>query len=219
MGHTQFMPSTYKRHAVDFDGDGRRDIWTSPADALASAASYLAAAGWMRGESWGFEVGLPAGFDFAYAAPGFYRPPLFWRSIGLSRRSGEGWPATRASLRLLLPAGARGPAFLVSRNFAAILAYNNAIAYALAVGHLADRLAGAPGIATSWPAGETALAPSEREELQQHLLAQGHDTGGIDGLIGHLTRAAIRSYQKSRGLPEDGHPNLDLLQRLRVERE
>jgi membrane-bound lytic murein transglycosylase B len=219
MGHTQFMPTTYIRLAVDFDGDGRRNVWTSPADALASAARYLAAAGWRRGEPWGFEVMLPQSFDFAYSSPAFVRPLAFWKGLGLTRPTGEAWPATYSNLRLLLPAGARGPAFLVARNFAAILGYNNATLYALAAGHLADRLAGAPGIFAPWPADERALARSEREELQERLYARGFGTGAVDGIIGYLTRAAIRSYQKINGLAEDGHPSLDLLERLRAQRE
>jgi len=219
MGHTQFMPSTYNRLAVDFDGDGRRDVWTSPADALASAARYLAAAGWQRGDPWGFEVALPESFDFAYSSPAFARPLASWRGLGLTRPTGQPWPDVRSDLRLLLPAGARGPAFLVARNFAAILAYNNATAYALAAGHLADRLAGAGDIFASWPAEQRALARSEREELQQRLHGEGFQAGHVDGIIGHLTRAAIRSYQRSRGLAEDGHPSVDLLERLRAQRE
>jgi membrane-bound lytic murein transglycosylase B len=218
MGHTQLMPTTYKRIAVDFDGDGRRDVWTSPADALASAARYLAAAGWRQGESWGFEVALPQVFDFAHSSPVFARPLAFWRGVGLTRPAGRSWPAAHSDLRLLLPAGAQGPAFLATRNFAALLAYNNATAYALAVGHLSDRLAGGPEISAVWPE-QKALAKSEREELQRQLQAQGFQAGSVDGIIGHLTRAAIRSYQKSRGLAEDGHPSLDLLERLRARRE
>jgi membrane-bound lytic murein transglycosylase B len=218
IGHTQLMPTTYNRIAVDFDGDGRRDVWTSPADALASAARYLAVAGWRRDEPWGLEVALPQGFDFTYSSPTFTRPLGFWRGRGLTRPAGRSWPAAHSDLRLLLPAGAQGPAFLATHNFTVLLAYNNATAYALAVGHLADRLAGGPEISAPWPE-QKALAKSEREELQRRLHAQGFQAGSVDGIIGHLTRAAIRSYQRSRGLAEDGHPSLDLLERLRARRE
>lgn len=219
MGHTQFMPSTYARVAVDFDGDGRRDIWGSPADALASAAKYLATAGWRRGEPWGFEVVLPESFDFAHSSPSVTRPAAFWRGLGVTAPRGRLWPPVASDLRLVLPAGAHGPAFLVTRNFRALLAYNNATAYALTVGHLADRLAGAPEIAAPWPAETQALARAEREELQQRLHAHGFEAGSVDGIIGNLTRAAIRSYQRSRGLAEDGHPSLDLLEQLRTQHE
>jgi membrane-bound lytic murein transglycosylase B len=219
MGHTQFMPTAYTRVAVDFDGDGRRDIWGSPADALASAAKYLATAGWRRGDPWGFEVVLPEGFDFSHSSPSVVRPATFWRGLGVTAPRGRVWPPVTSDLRLVLPAGARGPAFLVTRNFRALLAYNNATAYALTVGHLADRLAGAPEIAAPWPAETQALARAEREELQQRLHARGFEAGSVDGIIGHLTRAAIRSYQRSKGLAEDGHPSHDLLERLRTQRE
>jgi membrane-bound lytic murein transglycosylase B len=212
------MPTTYNRIAVDFEGDGRRHVWTSPADALASTAKYLAVAGWRRGEAWGFEVALPQRFEFAYSSPAFARPLGFWRGLGLRRPAGRSWPLVHSDLRLLLPAGAQGPAFLATRNFAVLLAYNNATAYALAVGHLSDRLAGGPEISAAWPE-QKALARSEREELQRRLQAQGFQAGSVDGIIGHLTRAAIRSYQRSRGLAEDGHPSLDLLERLRARRE
>ena len=216
MGHTQFMPSTYNRHAVDFDGDGRRDIWASAPDALASAANYLAHSGWQAGERWGIEVTLPKGFDFWTLGSGTTRPATFWREQGIVPAAAFAhWPAFRSDLRLLLPAGANGPAFLVGRNFTAILRYNPAVSYALAVGHLADRVAGEPPFAAAWPA-EKALSRAEREELQRRLAERGLlATGGVDGVIGSLTRTAIRSYQKDAGLAADGHPTLDLLQRLR----
>ena len=229
MGHTQFMPTSYQRLAVDFDGDGRRDIWRSPADALASSAKYLETSGWVAGLPAAIEVVLPAGFDYGLTAQGENYPVDFsgglppgrpdtrsWRERGLTLASGAALPAigARHKLRLVLPAGARGPAFLVSVNFNAILRYNSAVAYALAVSHLADRLGGGAPIATAWPA-ERGLNRAEREELQQRLMARGHNVGGVDGLLGSLTRTAIRSYQKEAGLVTDGHPGLELLDRLR----
>jgi len=217
MGHTQFMPSSYLAHAVDFDRDGRRDIWGTPADALASAGNYLKASGWVAGQSAFHEIVLPAGFDFAHSDPARPRQPWgAWLGLGV-RPAAEPQPGGETRLRLILPAGATGPALLASVNFAAILRYNNAVPYALAVSLLAERLAGRGGLVTPWPAGERALIRAEREELQRRLAARAHDTGGIDGVIGVATRAAIRHYQKASGLPEDGHPSHGLLERLRRE--
>ena len=214
MGHTQFMPTSYQRLAVDFDGDGRRDIWRSTVDALASTAKYLKTSGWVTGLPAAIEVVLPPSFDFALTATGVDLPAASWRDRGLTLANGAPLPAIDGKLRVLLPAGAQGPAFLVSANFGVILRYNAAVPYALAVSHLADRLGGAGPIAAPWPA-ERALSRTEREELQQLLAARGLNVGGVDGLIGSLTRTAIRSYQKTAGLPEDGHPGLQLLERLR----
>jgi membrane-bound lytic murein transglycosylase B len=215
MGHTQFMPSTYIAHAVDFDRDGRRDIWGSAPDALASAASYLRASGWQRGEPWGFDVVLPQGFDYALSAPERAQPAAAWERLAVRRPAGAGWPKSQSDLRLLLPAGAHGPAFLVTPNFRALLSYNPALTYALAVGHLADRIGGGAPIVGPWPADDAPLGRPEREELQQRLVQRGLDTGGIDGIVGDRTRAAIRTYQRGLQLPEDGHPSVHLLERLR----
>lgn len=216
MGHTQFMPASYAAHAVDFDGDGRRDIWTSVADALASTASFLKSAGWKAGEPWGYEAILPAGFDFAHSAPDAARPIFDWMALGVKPPGGRKFLPTSGVMRLVLPAGAGGPAFLVGRNFRALLRYNNSISYALAVGHLSDRIAGGPALATSWPVAERALDRNERQELQQLLLARGLEPGGVDGMIGGQTKAAIRAFQIRHGLPADGHPDAELLARLRL---
>jgi membrane-bound lytic murein transglycosylase B len=215
MGHTQFMPASYAAHAVDFDGDGRRDIWTSVADALASAASFLKAAGWRAAEPWGYEAILPAGFDFAHSAPTAARPIFDWMALGVRPPSGRKFVPTLGAMQLVLPAGADGPAFLVGRNFRAILRYNNSVAYALAVGHLSDRIAGSPALAAAWPATERALDRAERQELQQLLASQGLEPGGVDGMIGGQTKAAIRAFQIRHGLPADGYPDTRLLERLR----
>lgn len=217
MGHTQFMPSTYLAHAVDFDGDGRRDIWSSPADALGSAANYLKASGWRPTRNWGHEVVLPAGFDPAVSDPA--RPRLTWTQWQAQGVVAAGTVviAETTLLQLILPAGIQGPAFLVSDNFRAILRYNNAQSYALAVGHLSDRLAGLPAFRAGWPPGDRALSLAERIELQQLLSARAHDTGGIDGMLGTASRAAIRAFQRAAQLPEDGYPSPSLLERLRRE--
>ena len=201
MGHTQFIPTTFLDHAVDFDGDGRRDVWNSPADALASTANYLRNSGWQPGLSWGYEVELETTFDYATLADDAWRPRSVWHQAGVGRLSAAAGSAPlNADLRLQLklPAGASGPAFLVSENFQAILAYNAAIAYALAVGQLADRIAGAPPLSAVWP-DVVPLTRQERIELQQLLVARGYDTGGVDGILGRASRKAIRAFQLRRG--------------------
>lgn len=214
MGQTQFIPTTYNTHAVDFDGDGRRDIWNSSADALASAAHYLQASGWKAGQPWGFETGLPEGFDYALADSSIRKPLREWRRLGLN-----GLPSNmdEASATLLLPAGYRGPAFLVLDNFRAILRYNNSSSYALAIGLLSERFGGGGQIRASWPQGEQPLSRSERLELQERLSSQGFDPGAADGIIGANTRSAIRGFQQQLGWPADGHPTQELLGRLRAE--
>jgi membrane-bound lytic murein transglycosylase B len=215
-GHTQFIPSTFAAHAVDFDRDGRRDLWGSVADALASAANYLRTSGWVAGVPWGFEVALPPRFDYTWSAPGRARPYAAWLAAGVRpARSTEAATDRVQPLQLLLPAGARGPAFLVTQNFRALLRYNQSTSYALAAGHLADRIGGGPPLVTPWPADDKPLSRAEREELQSLLSAWGHDTGGHDGIIGERTRAAIRTTQRTLNLIEDGYPSLELLDRLR----
>ena len=218
MGHTQFMPSTYQQFAVDFDRDGRRDIWGTTADALGSAANYLKASGWQAGQPWGFEVRLPpSGFDHGLSAPQTTKTLAEWRGLGVTPVVEPALADPAPPLQLILPAGASGPAVLVTRNFRAILRYNNSVSYALAVGLLADRLAGRGGLTAGWPAGDRALSSAEREELQRRLADKGFALGAPDGILGSETRRAIRAYQKSAGLAEDGHPGPSLLVRLRVD--
>jgi membrane-bound lytic murein transglycosylase B len=215
MGHTQFMPSSFLAHAVDFGSDGRRDIWSDdPTDALASAAAYLAAAGWTRGAPWGVEIALPDGFDYAAARRGALRPVREWSAAGLRRVDGRALP-DHGPAAVVLPAGARGPAFLVYSNFEVIARYNNAVAYVLGIGHLSDRLGGGAPFARAWPRGDAVLTTEQRQELQERLTRAGHDTGGIDGRLGPATAAAVRAYQARSGLVPDGYPTLDLLRRLR----
>ena len=215
MGHTQFMPTTYLSHAVDFDGDGKRNIWRSVPDALASAANYLKASHWTAGRPWGFEVILPDGFDYGLSAPGNARSIVDWLTLGVGAIKGQKLPTNAGPLQLLLPAGAAGPAFLVSSNFKAILKYNNSSLYALSAGLLASRLGGGPGITRPWPIDIKPLARPQRRELQQLLVNRGLDTGGIDGILGGRSRAAIRSYQLGEKLPADGFPTTEILARLR----
>lgn len=217
MGHTQFIPTTYNAYAVDFDRDGRRDIWNSPADALASSANYLAASGWRSGAAWGHEVSVPPGFDYALADRSVRKPVSDWLHLGVTKADGSMFAESEreSAAALILPAGHRGPAFLVLDNFRVVLRYNNATAYALAVNLLADRFRGRAGVTGSWPVDDRPLARSEREELQRLLTQRGFDTGGVDGIVGAGTRSAVRAYQQAIGVPADGYPTLMLLDRLR----
>ena len=215
MGHTQFIPTSFEAYAVDITGDGRRDIWSDdPSDALASTAAYLSRSGWQRGQLWGVEVRLPRGFDYGRSDRAVSQSVSAWAAAGVQSASGQGLPDHGAA-SLITPTGAAGPAFLVFRNYDVISRYNNAQAYIIGVGHLADRLRGAGPLAVSWPQGERTLLRAERRELQQRLNAAGYDTGGIDGQIGPASRRAIRAYQQSQGLPSDGFASLRLLERLR----
>jgi len=215
MGHTQFIPTTYEAYAVDFDGDGRRDLWGSPADALASAANYLRESGWVAGATWGYEVVLPQNFDYRLVDVETTLTLAEWDRLGVRRARGEGYPRPGDNAVLLAPAGAGGPAFLMLRNHYVIKRYNNATAYALAVGHLADRLRGGDAFVQAWPHSERPLSRDESVELQQHLARFGLYDGTIDGEIGPRSRAAIRAYQSGRGMIADGFAGVRLLQTLR----
>jgi len=217
MGQTQFIPTTYNAYAVDFDGDGRRDIWNSPTDALASTANYLQSSGWQKGQPWGFEVQLTDGFDYALADGAIRKPVAEWLRMGLKPSNGGTVPAgsEQLSAALLLPAGYRGPAFLILDNFRAVLKYNNSSSYALAVNLLSQRFNGSGLISGSWPKDDLPLSRSERIELQNLLSANNYDAGNPDGIIGANTRKAIRSAQQSFGWPADGYPTHKLLEGLR----
>ena len=212
MGHTQFIPTSFLEHAVDFTGDGRRDIWAEDAvDALASTANYLAKAGWRPGEPAVSEVRLPQGFDYLLADGQTRRSTAEWQALGV-----QGVAVPSAEAALLLPAGARGPAFLTYPNFRAIKRYNNATSYALAVAHLAERFRGAGPFAQSWPRGDRTLSRSEKSELQRRLTQLGYDTQGVDGIIGPNSRAAVRRFQSDRGLVPDGYVSAALLGAVRA---
>lgn len=215
MGHTQFMPSSFMRYAVDYNGDGRKDIWNSVQDALGSTANYLHAFDWRPGETWGYEVKLPNGFDFAQARSMDKVPIAQWQQMGISRVSGRPFPRPGDVARLYMPAGATGPVFLLTPNFDVIKRYNNSDSYALAVGHLADRIIGGGDFATPWPAGDYALNKSQRAEVQSLLNRAGFDVGTPDGIVGPKTRAAVIAYQSRMGLPADGYVSGLLLDRLK----
>ncbi|MCG8442768.1 MAG: lytic murein transglycosylase [Caulobacterales bacterium] len=207
MGQTQFMPTTYRAYAVDFDEDGRKNLWTDTGDALASAANYLDRRGWRTGEPWGVEVVLPEGFDFGLS-DGRRVTVAQWRIDGVQRADGRAWNDVEAGLdaRLLLPAGARGPPFLVHDKSEASLRYNTATSYARAAGLLGDQLAGREGLRADWPTDERPLTRSEVKTLQRALTALGHDTRGVDGRVGPNTRRALRAWQRGEGLPADAFP-------------
>ncbi|MGX9356205.1 lytic murein transglycosylase [Roseobacteraceae bacterium S113] len=215
MGHTQFMPTSFLEYAVDFTGDGRRDIWSNdPTDALASAAAYLKAFGWKTGVPWGVEVVLPADFDYASARRENTKLPSAWARLGVKDTQGQ---AVRdfGQASVLIPAGAQGAAFLVFENFEVLEAYNTADAYVIGVGHLADRLRGGGPIQSPWPRQDRALTLDERLELQTRLSAAGFDTKGVDGKIGPLTIQAVRDFQRSIGDIPDGYASLGVLKKLR----
>jgi len=214
MGQTQLLPSNFLAYAVDADGDGRRDIWGSLADVMASTANMLARSGWRAGEPWGAEVQLPPGFDVNRADAAVRLSSTQWAAEGVRTVDGAPMPEF-ADGAIMLPAGARGPAFLVGPNFRAILRYNNSTSYALAVSLLAQRLSNGPGVQAPWPRDLTALSRSQVLALQTALNERGFDSGTPDGLVGPATRDALRRYQRSIGVPADGYPTLELLERLR----
>ena len=215
MGHTQFIPTSYLDYAVDFTGDGKRDIWSdNPTDALASTAAYLKKFGWVQGQPWGVEVTLPRNFNYTLASRKVKKTPDDWAKLGV--RGVDGKPvANHGSASILLPAGGKGAAFMIFKNFAVIERYNTADAYVIGVGHLSDRLKGGAKIQGDWPRGDRALTFTERKELQKRLTEAGFSTQGIDGRIGPNTVSAIRSYQTTKNVMPDGYASLDLLKMLR----
>jgi len=215
-GATQFMPTAFKRYAVDFDGDGRRDVVGTPADVIASTANHLKMAGWAAAQTWGYEVVLPQSFNFLFADPARRLTLAEWAHLGVTRPSGQGFPHPGERAYLFVPAGARGPSFLMLDNFRAIMKYNPAEAYALAIGHLADRLRGGGPIMQAWPRDERVLTRDERLELQQQLVRHGFDIGEPSGRLGLKTRIAVRDFQARSGLIPDGFATVAILERLRA---
>ncbi|KPZ07143.1 Hrp-associated lytic transglycosylase [Pseudomonas tremae] len=217
MGQTQFIPTTYLDYAVDFNHDNRRDVWSSRADALASTASYLQRSAWNSRVPWGQEVQLPENFDYAQADISIKKPVAEWQRLGVMGTThaipGE---LAQEQASVLLPAGYRGPAFMVLSNFRSILRYNNSTAYALTIGLLADSYVGGTGVSHPWPTDNPPLGSiAQVTDLQKLLAAKGYSLGAADGVIGAMTRAAIRAYQKDQHLPPDGYASTVLLERLR----
>ncbi|NIA67746.1 lytic murein transglycosylase [Pelagibius litoralis] len=216
MGQLQFIPSTFVNFAVDFDGDGKRDIWNSLPDIFASAANYLSQEGWRGDETWGREVKLPPQFDHSQASLGIAKPLREWsETYGIRKNDGGRLPTADLEASIILPSGHRGPAFLAYKNYRTILIWNRSILYALAVGHLADRIAGGAALA-SLP-DEQPISLQAIEEMQALLNAKGFDAGEPDGLVGRQTRAALSAYQRSIGEPADGYPTLELIEKLRAQ--
>lgn len=214
MGHTQFMPSSWKQYAADYEGDGRRDIWTNIPDALASTANYLKEHGWQAGKTWGYEVVLPRGFDYTLAETDASLGE--WSRLGVRRANGRDFPRPSDNAELVLPAGASGPAFLMLKNFSVIKRYNNATAYALAVGHLADRIRGGDPFQQAWQRDALPLTRAETEELQALLNRLGFGVGSADGKVGPATRRGIRAFQQAAGLVPDGYASQAVLARARA---
>jgi membrane-bound lytic murein transglycosylase B len=217
MGQLQFIPSTFVNFAVDYDGDGQRDIWHSLPDVFASAANYLSQEGWRGDRTWGRQVTLPPGFDYSLASLSVKKPLEEWAAYGLRDADGGPLPVVDGMEgALVLPAGHRGPAFLVYENFNTILVWNRSILYAISVGHLADRIDGAPPLSAAALPDEEAVSLKAIEEMQALLNALGFDAGEPDGLVGPKTRDALRAYQTAEGLPADGYPTAEVIARLRA---
>ncbi len=215
MGHTQFLPSVFLGYAVDADGDGHRDIWGSVPDVAASTANFLSRMGWQPGQPWGVEVRLPPGFDYERAELAVRHPSTQWAAEGVQAIDGQPLPALDGA-SILVPAGARGPAFMVGPNFRVILRYNNSTNYALGVGLLARQIAGGPGVTAPWPRDLQPLTRTQTRDLQNALNARGFAAGTADGVMGPATRAGLRRFQLSIGQVADGYPTLELLQQLQA---
>ena len=220
-GHTQFMPSTYEELAVDFDGDGRRDLVSSTSDALASTANFLKKRGWQTGMPWGFEVRIPDDMSIGGESRRNKKSLSSWMSRGVVRADGsaliQGNLSSSSAAGLMAPAGANGPVFLVFKNFDAIYSYNAAESYALAIAHLSDRLQGNGGFSKAWPTDDAGTSRAERREIQQFLLNKGYDIGSVDGLIGDKSRQAIRQEQIRLGLSPTGRAGQQILAAFRNE--
>ncbi len=215
MGQLQFIPTTFVNYAVDFDGDGRRDIWGNLPDVFASAANFLGAVGWRGDETWGREVRLPAEFDWDLANLKTRKSIADWQRLGVRRADGGDLPVADITGAVIAPMGHRGPAFLVYGNFDAILTWNRSILYAVAVGHLADRIAGLGPLGAKRLADERPLRRVEIEEIQTLLASLGFDPGEADGMAGSQTQAAVKAFQRQANLVPDGYPSVAVLEDLR----
>ena len=214
MGQPQFMPSTFVRFAVDGNSDGRKDIWHTLPDVFASAANFLSESGWQGDKTWGREVKIPSDFNLELTGRKVKKTLAAWQNLGVRKITGQDLPKVDIEASLILPAGHAGPAFLVYNNFHTILRWNRSDFYAIAVGHLADRIIGRRPLLSFRPASEQPLSRNQVEKIQELLIARGYDPGGIDGVIGSQTRLAIKEFQRTAKLPADGHPSAELLEIL-----
>jgi len=214
MGQPQFMPSTFVRFAVDWDGDGRKDIWSSLPDVFASAANFLSESGWQGDKTWGREVKIPSDFNLDLTGLQVKKTLAAWQILGVRKINGEDLPRVNIKGSVILPAGHNGPAFLVYNNFHTILRWNRSDLYAIAVGYLADRIAGKAPFQTKRPTSEQRLSRNQVEKIQELLVARGYDPGPIDGVLGSQTRQAVKEFQRTAKLPADGHPTPELLEIL-----
>ena len=214
MGQPQFMPSTFVRFAVDGNGDGRRDIWHTLPDVFSSAANFLSESGWQGDKTWGREVSIPSDFDLNLTGRQVKKTLAAWQVLGVRKINGENLPRVNIKASVILPAGHNGPAFLVYNNFHTILRWNRSDFYAIAVGHLADRIIGKESLMTVRPVSEQPLSRSQVEKIQELLAAKGYDPGPVDGVIGSQTRQSIKEFQRAAKLPADGHPTAELLEKL-----
>lgn len=215
MGHTQFIPTSYLAYAVDFTGDGKRDIWSdNPSDALASTAAYLARFGWKKGQPWGVEVRLPKGFNYQLASRKIVKAPGDWGGLGVRGIDGKPVP-NHGGGSILLPAGSAGAAFMIFSNFAVIEKYNKADAYVIGVGHLSDRLRGRPEIQADWPRGYAPISFEQKKQMQRILTRKGYLDDKVDGIIGPNTINAIREFQRGKGATPDGYPSQAFMKLLK----
>jgi len=212
-GHTQFIPSTYLRLAVDGDGDGRRDLVDSIPDALHSTANFMDKAGWVTGATWGYEVRVPGGYS-GPTGRNPKQPVSSWAARGIVKFDGSALSGS-GNAGLLMPAGRNGPAFLVFKNYDAAYSYNGADSYALAISLLSDRLRGRPGVQGEWPTDDLPLSREQRRELQRLLIQRGYNVGEPDGAVGALTRAAIKDVEGKIGMPQTGRPGEKVLRALK----
>jgi membrane-bound lytic murein transglycosylase B len=215
MGNHQFIPTTYRDFAIDFNGDGKRDLWNTMPDIFASAANYLKGAGWDKDRTWGREIKLPKNFLYELTGLKIKKNLTQWQKLGVRQANGDNLPSVDLKASIILPAGYRGPAFLVYKNYRTIMVWNRSILYALAVGHLADRFKGGAPIQAIIPKNDRPLSRLDVANIQRILAANGFDAGHADGVVGSKTRSALKSFQKSAGLPVDGYPSIGTLERLR----
>jgi membrane-bound lytic murein transglycosylase B len=215
MGNHQFIPTTYRDFAIDSNGDGKRDLWNTMPDIFASAANYLKGAGWDKDNTWGREINLPKNFSYELTGLKIKKNLAEWQKLGVRTTNGKNLPFVDLEASIILPAGFQGPAFLVYKNYHTIMIWNRSILYALAVGHLADRLKGGAPIQVKMPMNERALSRLDLADIQRILTANGFDSGDADGVVGIKTRNALKAFQMSVGLPADGYPSISALDQLR----